>query len=305
MAHEPAHDPARHPAHRLAHGLAQAARWARAYLRGASRLEPHRCGSAHLRGTCNVCGRRARFYYDDLRLARESLVCGSCGTTSRYRSMARGVLRAVAELRGVRASSLAQLPRRHGAARLRVYDTQVPFCYPGNAYPLPELLRQCAWIDLHCSSFRPDLPRGTALGPGVSNQDLEQLTFADASFDLLLTSDVMEHVRLDQNAHREIARVLAPSGIYLFTVPHSRMLEETLQRVIVRDPADPSRDEHALEPEYHGNANDPSGGALAYRVYGRDLDQQLRGCGLDASYEKVDRSEHGIVNTELFYCRRR
>ena len=41
----------------------------------------------------------------------------------------------------------------------------------------------------------------------------------DARADLVVTSDVMEHVRLDDKAHREIHRVLADGGVY---VSHDR-----------------------------------------------------------------------------------
>src|SRR5437016_14407750 len=58
------------------------------------------------------------------------------------------------------------------------------------------------------------------LGSHTTNKNIEQLTFPDNSFDIVITSDVMEHVRLDERAHQEIQRVLKPGGIYLFTVPH-------------------------------------------------------------------------------------
>jgi hypothetical protein len=50
-----------------------------------------------------------------------------CLSTSRYRSIARGVLRAIRELTALDATSLAELDGRQGVRRLRVYDTQVPF----------------------------------------------------------------------------------------------------------------------------------------------------------------------------------
>ncbi len=69
------------------------------------------------------------------------------------------------------------------------------------------------------------------------------------------------------------------------------------------DPADPSRDRNLMEPEYHGDANSPEGRALAYRAFGIDLDEQLRGLGFRVEYGKRDYPENGIRNTELFLCR--
>ena len=203
-------------------------------------------GAGWLHGVCNVCGRDACFRYSDPALYRESLVCDSCGSTSRYRSIARGLLRAIERLTGIVAPSLAELPR--GAPRrLRVYDTQPAFRYDTVSYPLPDLLAASGWIDVVTSSYKPQLPLGIELRPGVLNQDLQRLTFADASIDIIVTSDVMEHVRLPERAHAEIRRVLRAGGHYVFTVPHGRMAE-TLVRVKVHDPDRPALDEHLMEP---------------------------------------------------------
>ena len=258
---------------------------------------------ASLAGSCNVCGRPATFHYDDWQTARESMVCVHCRCTSRYRSLARGLLRAVEELRGVRADSLAELRARTAAERLAVYDTQVAITALRGAYPISSLLADVPWIDLRTSAYRTSLPWGTEVEKGVTNQNLEALTFPDASFDVVLTSDVMEHVRLAADAHREIRRVLRPGGVYLFTVPHDRGQVATLERVRIVDPADPARDEFLMEPEYHGDANSPDNRALAYRLYGLDLDDELRGLGFAVDYTREDDLSLGIVNTELFYCR--
>ena len=97
----------------------------------------------------------------------------------------------------------------------------------------------------------------------------------------------MEHVRLEQRAHEEVRRVLKPSGVYLFTVPHFRD-RTTIERVQIVDPADPSRDVDVLPREYHGDANSEDGRALAYRSFGIDLDGKLSRLGFDVAYTKRD-----------------
>ena len=261
-------------------------------------------GQKYIVGNCVVCGRQARFFYHDVALWRESLNCQHCRSTSRYRSIARGLLRAINELTGVEVLSLAALPHISNK-RLSVYDTQPPFYFESFAYPIPDLLKISGWINVELSQFKPKQELGKMLSNEVSNQNLECLTFPDASLDIVITSDVMEHVRLDECAHREIYRILKPGGIYLFTVPHDYSGKKTLERVQVIDPDDPSKDVLLLEPEYHGDTNSDDGaGVLAYRVYGKELEIFLIELGFDVEYGRDDFESLGILNTELFYCRK-
>ena len=261
-------------------------------------------GQQYVSGQCVICGKRGQFFYRESALWRESLNCQHCLATSRYRSLARGVLRAIDELTGVTASSLTTLPRSNDK-KLKAYDTQPPFYYAPCAYPLPDILKATRWIDVALSNYKPGQPMGSVLARGITNQNLECLTFADASLDIVITSDVMEHVRLDDRAHREIYRVLKPGGVYLFTVPHDRSWEQTLTRVQVNDPDDPSKDVQLLDPEYHGdtNSDDPTG-VLAYRTYGRDLEHQLAQLGFMVDYTRDDIPDLAILNTELYYCKK-
>ena len=262
-------------------------------------------GSSYFMGRCNICGNESRFFYKESALWRESLNCEHCLSTSRYRSLARGTLMAINELTGIDSASLAGLSSFKGSRRrLRVYDTQPPFYFANCAYPLPDLLKSCNWIDVELSQFKPGRKPGETITPGVTNQNLESLTFGDDSLDIVITSDVMEHVRLDDKAHSDIYRVLRPGGIYLFTVPHVWEWEETLVRVKV-DPSDPAKDEHLLEPEYHGDTNNEEGkGVLAYRTYGRDIETTLLNIGFEVEYSRENFNETGIMTTELFYCRK-
>lgn len=261
-------------------------------------------GWRYISGFCNVCGQVSRFFYHDASQWRESLYCEHCHVSSRYRSIARGVLRAIGEWTKHDVRSLSSLPQ-DGTTRLRVYDTQPPFYWARCAYSLPDLLKAVRWITVELSRYRPDLPLGTVLDKGVTNQNLERLTFSDGEIDLVITSDVMEHVRLDDRAYREIYRVLKPGGIYIFTVPHNRSYERTLVRVQVTDPDDPTKDVHLLEPEYHGDTNSEGGpNALSYRVYGQDLDRYLTGLGFEVEYLDDGVANVGILKAELYYCRK-
>jgi SAM-dependent methyltransferase len=207
------------------------------------------------------------------------------------------------ELRGIKCDSLDSLPKVVEKT-LHVYDTQPPFYYLTCSYPLPDKLKKIKGVNVLLSQYKPNLPLGIDISKGVTNQNLESLTFEDNSLDIVISSDVMEHVRLDESAHREIYRVLKPGGIYLFTVPHNRNSDATLVRVQI-DPQNSKNDIHLLEPEYHGDTNSESGsGVLSYRVYGKDLDIFLEQLGFDVHYSKEDLPNLGIMSTELYYCRK-
>jgi len=256
-----------------------------------------------LHGLCNICGNVTVFFFNDD--YRESLVCNRCFTTSRYRSIARGILLAIKEIKGIEAESIKDLVKSYSnlsdSTRFKIYDTQVPFYGLYRAYPVPDMLSKCKWIDVQTSIYRPQQKWGVKLGPNTTNQNLEQLTFSDNSFDIVITSDVMEHVRLDDRAHQEVCRVLKPGGVYLFTVPHFRDKSEPLIRVAVTDPDDPSKDQFLMEKEYHGDVNFTDK-ALSYRSYGTNLDNYLRRLGFTVEYSKEDFVETAIINTELFFC---
>ncbi|HEY7161047.1 MAG TPA: class I SAM-dependent methyltransferase, partial [Acidobacteriota bacterium] len=166
----------------------------------------------------------------------------------------------------IEVQSISRLPVANSTS-LRIYDTKRSFYGLRSTYPIPDLLSKCKWITVETSSYNPLKLLGAKLGSHHSNQNIEKLTFADSSFDIVITSDVMEHVRLDDDAHREIQRVLKPGGFYIFTVPSNRDDSET----------------RTLENEFHA---DTSGGkSLAYRVYGKDLDRKLNDLGFDVRYE--------------------
>ncbi len=214
---------------------------------------------------------------------------------------------AIKELKGIEAESIRDLMKSYSnlsySRHLKIYDTQMPFYGFYRAYSIPDMLSECKWIDVQMSLFRPEKKLGLKLGSNTSNQNLEQLTFSDNSFDIVITSDVMEHVRLDDRAHQEIRRVLKPGGVYLFTVPHFRVKSESLIRVAVNDPLDPSKDQFLMHKEYHGDANSSDHKALSFRAYGTELDTYLRSLGFTVEYSKSDFPETAILNTELFFCR--
>jgi SAM-dependent methyltransferase len=68
------------------------------------------------------------------------------------------------------------------------------------------------------SEYIPSHARGSFVR-GILNQDVQDLTFSDSSFDLVTSNMVFEHVPDDIKGYGECLRILRPGGVLIFTVP--------------------------------------------------------------------------------------
>jgi len=135
---------------------------------------------------------------------------------------------------------------------------------------------------------------------GVQCQDVQALLLPDASFDLVTSTEVFEHVPDDRRGFREIARVLRSGGWYVFTVPLLSS-EETVERVRVE--ADGSFT-FLTHPEYHYDRLRGKGKVLAFRTYGRDILQRLAASGFEASIEAVNDPAIAVAGQQVIVARK-
>ena len=126
--------------------------------------------------------------------------------------------------------------------------------------------------------------------------DFQKLQFGDGEFDVVIASDVFEHVRRDRQAFAEILRVLKPGGSLVLTVPYDHSREKTIQRVDTSGESDI----HLLEPEYHGGG----GHTLTYRNYGRDLLSLMHTAGFSVVHLFCDVPASGITPQSVFIARK-
>lgn len=143
------------------------------------------------------------------------------------------------------------------------------------------------------SELFDDVPIGRFHG-GVQCQDVQRLTYGDASFNLVTSTEVFEHVPDDRRAFGEIHRVLRPGGIVVFTVPLMDAAT-TLERARLHDGAVV----HLTEPEYHGDRLRGRGRVLAFRTYGLDILDRLRAAGLEARLERINDDAHAITDGKV------
>src|SRR5262249_23668182 len=138
---------------------------------------------------------------------KESLDCAFCGAKLRARRLASVLLRTLPAAQPVR--SVRAWAARPEARRLRIAEVN-------RIEGLHDVLAGLAGFA--GSDYRDDVPPGTVVD-GVRSEDLTRLTYEDASFDLLLTSETLEHVPDLGAALGEIRRVLVPGGVHIFTIP--------------------------------------------------------------------------------------
>ena len=234
------------------------------------------------RGRCSVCGVEGRFRFSSWILPpdmvrdlgdavrafrrRESLWCGACGASLRVRRIADVLVEHYAD----RAETLAELVDEDRFAALRVAEINSI----GTAHDV---------LARHPRLTYSEYPQ----------EDVTALSYADACFDLVLTSDTLEHVPDWEQALRETRRVLRAGGRHVFTVPAVPSRATTGSR-------------EGLVPQYHAQASGLlrllSRGAredmLAYTDFGMDVPDRLRAAGFEPEVHFAD------VDAALVFCAR-
>jgi SAM-dependent methyltransferase len=152
------------------------------------------------------------------------------------------------------------------------------------------------------SEYTTDQERKASLFP-IAIEDLNRLSFPDASFDCAITSDVLEHVPSISLALRELRRVIKPEGLLLSTFPFTNKLASLRKAELIN-----GKVVHYVEPEYHGNPMDPKG-SLVFTVPGWDILETARNAGFrNAKMIKFASTTKGIWGAnasfiDVFYAR--
>ena len=233
-------------------------------------------------GRCDVCGRAGPWLYRrraipprleqlwglsprlvEALAAKESSDCAWCGAKLRARRLARVVLDTypVGSPR-TPAPSVAAWVGTPEARALRVAEVNRIDGLHGPLARLP---------DLAFSDFDPS----AAPEDAVPSEDLTRLSYPDETFDLVVTSETLEHVpRLDA-ALAEIWRVLAPGGRHIFTVPLLPGVPKTYARAVVGP--DGTVEPRTVEVRHPGG----DVGYLVFTEFGADLPELLERAGFE------------------------
>jgi SAM-dependent methyltransferase len=139
------------------------------------------------------------------------------------------------------------------------------------------------------SEYFPDKKCGELIN-GILNQDVQKLTFADNTFDIITSNQVFEHVPDDIKGFSECFRVLANRGALIFSIPLYNIEKTTKIASIINNEI-----VFTETPEYHDSR---LGGAKSAPVFYHhsihDICDRVKSVG----FSKVILKEVSIVKTQ-------
>jgi SAM-dependent methyltransferase len=241
-------------------------------------------------GVCGVCGEE-QIFYKKHRSIREGYQCRKCKASLRYQGQAEAIVQKFSHAPNI---SLEMLCTQAQFQKIAIYEPGVIGPFRKYFSEFPNYINSYYW---------DDVPPGEARD-GIQCQNLEQLTYEADQFDLVLSSDIMEHVRHPWDAFKEIHRVLKPGGYHIFSIPVQHpMPSKTVYRV------DTSGDEdiHLMEPRYHSAPRPGSnerGESLVYVDFGKDIVEHLEVIGFDVELLQLKNQDSEIQKLITFVTRK-
>jgi SAM-dependent methyltransferase len=184
---------------------------------------------------------------------RERMVCPRCGLNNRQRMMA---------------YAARNLVRQYRDRRTDVYlMEQVTPIFNWMRHSLPQA--NCVGSEYLGGEIEPG-----KIIRGIRHEDVERLSFADTSVDLIISNDVLEHVVNPGKALAEACRVLRPDGVLLMTVPFYLDRARNERRADMIN----GKLQNILLPVYHGNPVSDDG-SLVFTDFGWDFLQTMHAAG--------------------------
>jgi SAM-dependent methyltransferase len=187
---------------------------------------------------------------------REGSVCKSCGLSARLLTFSEALAVASNRLLGTEYKTFRGLAKKWKFRWLKIANIS------GCGMVSPLLARAC-WR-LSYSEYFPE-------NSSVRHEDIMRLTYGDNHFDLVVNSDVLEHVPDYKRALHEISRILKDDGYFVFTVPVI-WGRATKQRAKV----DNGRIVHLESPSYHGQYSLKKPDYLVFWEFGDDFMMDLK-----------------------------
>lgn len=247
----------------------------------------HFLGRQYPQGTCTVCGRSTIFIRQRGRHPKDTDLCGWCGAMARYRLLGSAIASILTGDQEV--SFHACLVTARPRSGFRVLDTSYRSVLSGTLRKNVTLLMSEYLVSSMARRLVPDLMA----------VDLKHIPVPDGTLDMVITSDVFEHIDKPWDAFKDIARVLKVGGYHVFTVP---MLDKgpTVERATLGADGVVG---FTLPPVYHGDPLSLTG-TLVFTDFGDDLEKQLELYGFETRRYSITDDSRGFHETKMLVSRR-
>ena len=238
-------------------------------------------------GICPVCGKLTIFgrFTENL---RESGLCKVCQSSNRKRQMAFMLLQTIYETTGIDFASIREFaikaPQSNKLADFQIYNTETTGSLHNYLKDLKGYIAS-EYLGHEYSS-------GEVIS-GLLHQDLMETSLKDSSLDVVMSSDVFEHIPDPYKAFAEVYRILKPGGRHIFTVPfYSDRYRDEVRAVLSED----GTVNNLLPPIYHG---DPirSEGILVYVIFSMEMLCKLSDMGYQVRMYDVRNPLKGILGS--------
>jgi ubiquinone/menaquinone biosynthesis C-methylase UbiE len=198
---------------------------------------------------CFICGGLNSFnpVIENQVLLREEK-CGICGSSRRNSAVAYAILKTLKLEQLTLKDSIGYIEK----AGIKIYEA-------ASSGIIHETLKSVK--SYTCSEYFDGVKAGDVIKE-IRCENLEELTFAENSFDIVIDQDVLEHVNNYEKAFSEICRVLKPEGSHIFTIPFNEA-KNTQLRV-------EKNGKEIMSPVFHGDSIRENG-IIVTVDYGKDL----------------------------------
>jgi SAM-dependent methyltransferase len=229
-------------------------------------------------GFCPVCGQFARIsdWGDNF---RETGFCASCGSSNRKRQIAYVLCGSLSRWRG---SKFRSIPKMLARMNLLIYNTEASGSLHSYLSQIPGYV---------CSEYLGSDHVSGEFVDGIRHEDLTKLSFPDNTLDVVVSSDVLEHVTLPYQAHHEIFRVLKPGGRHIFTAP---FLQTMYNDQVFAEPTPNGGTKLLKTPIYHLDPRCPHG-VLVYTYFSLDMVSKLGAIGFRTHMYRLYHPSLGIL----------
>lgn len=133
---------------------------------------------------------------------------------------------------------------------------------------------------------------GLKNGRRVRHEDFMNPSFSPNELDMVISTEVLEHVPFPYLAHRRVFKILKPGGVHIFTVPFSQLPHDTIHATLDPD----GKVNFVGEPLMHGDPIRPEG-VPVFTIFGQEMVQKLCDFGFDMYVFEVHSPAQGILGS--------